>query len=79
VALLYKGITPDIISEARSFLDRALSADPRNVDALIGSATADFLEGASGFVANPVAAFAAAEAKLTKALSSAPDHAFGHA
>jgi tetratricopeptide (TPR) repeat protein len=29
-------------------------------------------------VTNPLAAFAAAEAKLTRALSSVPDHAFGH-
>jgi hypothetical protein len=66
------------ISEARSFFNRALSADPQNVGALIGISNRR-LPGASGFVANPVAAFAAAEAKLTKALSSAPDHAFGHA
>ena len=36
------------------------------------------LEGAYFFVTDPVAAFAAAEAKLTKALSSVPDHARGH-
>ena len=35
-------------------------------------------EGANFFVADPLAAFAAAEAKLTKALSSVPDHARGH-
>jgi len=78
-ALLYKGLTPDNISQARGFFDRALSADPQNVDALIGSASAYLVEGTSGFVANAVAAFATAEAKLTRALSSAPDHAFGHA
>ena len=33
---------------------------------------------ASSFAADPTAAFAAAEAKLTKALSSVPDHARGH-
>jgi class 3 adenylate cyclase len=36
------------------------------------------IEGALSFVADPIAAFAAAEAKLTKALSSVPDHALGH-
>jgi TolB-like protein/class 3 adenylate cyclase/Flp pilus assembly protein TadD len=77
-ALFYKGVTPDNLSQARGFFDRALSADPQNVEALIGSASADLLEGTSG-VANPVVAFAAAEAKLTKALSSAPDHPLGHA
>ena len=44
----------------------------------IGSARADTVEGANSFVTDPMAAFAAAEAKLTKALSSVPDHARGH-
>ena len=35
-------------------------------------------QGAISFVTDPMAAFAAAEAKLTKALSSVPDHARGH-
>jgi tetratricopeptide (TPR) repeat protein len=35
-------------------------------------------EGANSFVTDPSAAFAAAEAKLTKALSSVPDHARAH-
>jgi hypothetical protein len=55
-----------------------LSADPDNVDALIGSAGAEAIEGANSFVTDPMAAFATAEAKLTKALSSAPGHANGH-
>ena len=62
----------------QSFFDRALTADPDNVDALIGSAAADFVTGASLFVTDPKAAFATAEVKLTKALSSVPDHARGH-
>ena len=55
------------------------SADPDNVDALVGSAAADIADGGNSFVADPAAAFAAAEAKLTEALSSFPDHARGHA
>ena len=39
---------------------------------------ADVVEGAQLFATNPVAALAAAEAKLTRALSSVPDHARGH-
>ena len=35
-------------------------------------------DGAMSFVPDPNAAFAAAEAKLTKVLSSVPDHARGH-
>ncbi len=71
-------MTPDNVAQARSFFDRALAADPDNVDALVGSARADAVEGANLFVTDPTAAFAAAEAKLTKALSSVPDHARGH-
>jgi TolB-like protein/class 3 adenylate cyclase/Flp pilus assembly protein TadD len=78
LAWVNKGRTPDTLAEARGFFDRALTADPGNIDALIGSATADALEGVNSFVTDPAAAFAAAEAKLTKALSSIPDHARGH-
>ena len=77
-AWLNKGFTPDNVVHARSFFDRALSADPDNVDALVGAARADSLAGSYSFVADPMAAFAAAEAKLTKALSSVPDHARAH-
>jgi TolB-like protein/class 3 adenylate cyclase len=73
-----KGASRDNVAQARSFFDRALAVDPDNVDALIGSARADVREGANFFVSDPLAAFAAAEAKLTKALSSVPDHARGH-
>ena len=78
LAWFYKGLTPDNMAQAESFFDRALSIDPDNVDALIGSALTDVVEGAMVFVTNPMAAFAAAEAKLTKALSSVPDHARAH-
>src|SRR3984885_15159415 len=77
-AWLNKGVSPDNVAQARSFFDRALTADPGNVDALIGSARADAVEGANFFVTGPMAAFTAAEAKLAKALSSVPDHALGH-
>jgi TolB-like protein/DNA-binding winged helix-turn-helix (wHTH) protein len=73
-----KCATPDTVAKARSFFDRALAADPDNVDALVGSAAADATEGAMAFVADPIAAFAAAEAKFTRALSAAPDHGIGH-
>jgi TolB-like protein/class 3 adenylate cyclase len=73
-----KGLTPDNLAQARSFFDRALSVDRDNVDALIELATVDAFEGSLSFLADPTAAFAAAEKKLTKALSSVPDHARGH-
>jgi hypothetical protein len=59
--------------EAHGFFDRALTADPDNVDALVGSARASVVDGASSFGTNPTLAFTSAEAKLTKALSSVPD------
>ena len=71
-------MTPDNMMQARSFYERALIADPDNVDALVGSTLAHLADGASSFVTDPTAAFAAAEAKLTKALSYVPDHGFGH-
>jgi tetratricopeptide (TPR) repeat protein len=78
MAWLNKGSTPDNVAQARNLFDRALSADPDNVEALIGSARADVAEGAMSFATDPMAAFAAAEAKLTKLLSLVPDHARGH-
>ncbi len=78
LACFNKGMTPDNIAQAQSFFDRSLAADPGNVDALVGSARMDGAAGGQSFVAAPVAAFAAAEAKATKALSSVPDHALGH-
>ena len=78
LAWFNRGLTPDNLAQARSFFDRALAADRGNVDALVGSAGADFWAGALIFVKDPVTPFAAAEAKLTKALSSVPDHALGH-
>jgi TolB-like protein/class 3 adenylate cyclase len=78
VAWFYKGLTPHNMVQARSYFDRALMADADNVDALIGLAGAEAIEGVNSFAIDPVASFAAAEAKLTKALSSVPDHAVGH-
>jgi TolB-like protein/class 3 adenylate cyclase len=78
LALLNKGYTPDNVAQARSFFDRALTADPDNVEALVGSGRADAVDGATLFLTEPMAAFTAAEAKLTKALSSVPDHARAH-
>ena len=78
LAWINKGLTLDHIERARSFYDRALTADPDNVDALIASAAADIGDGANSYVTDAMAALAAAEGKLTKALSSVPDHARAH-
>ena len=73
-----KGTGPQQKAQAHGFFDRALSADPDNVEALIWLAGVEAIEGVNSFVTDPAATFTAAEAKLTKALSSAPDHAGGH-
>jgi TolB-like protein/DNA-binding winged helix-turn-helix (wHTH) protein/Flp pilus assembly protein TadD len=78
LAWFNRGITPDNVARARGFFDRALSIDPDYVDALVGSAGADVVDGTLLFAIDRIAAFEAAEAKLTKALSSVPDHARGH-
>ena len=78
LACLNKGLTPDHVARARGFFDRALAADPDNVGALVGSAIADMAEGVFSYAPDPLAAYAAAEPKLTRALSSAPDHARAH-
>ena len=67
LAWLNRGPTPDHVAQARIFFDRALSADRGNVEALVGSAFVHLMEAALSFAPDPVAAFAAAEAKLTKA------------
>jgi TolB-like protein/class 3 adenylate cyclase len=78
MACLNKGLTPDNVAQASSYFDRALAADPDNIDSLIGSARADVYAGVASFVTDPAVALAAAEAKLTKALSAVPDHARAH-
>jgi TolB-like protein/class 3 adenylate cyclase len=78
LAWLNKGMSPDNIAQAHSFFDRALAADPDNVDALVGSARVDVVEGGTVLVTDPLGVFVAAEAKLIKALSAVPDHSRAH-
>jgi adenylate cyclase len=56
LAWFYKRFTPESVAQAHSFFDRALTADPNNVDALIGSAGAEAIEAANFFVTDPMAA-----------------------
>jgi TolB-like protein/DNA-binding CsgD family transcriptional regulator/Tfp pilus assembly protein PilF len=78
LAWLYKGPNPNYLAQARNFFERAHTAAPDNVGALIGSAATHAAEVAMSLVADPIAALAAAEAKLTAALSLSPNHAHGH-
>jgi TolB-like protein/class 3 adenylate cyclase len=76
---IHRGRTQHHIAQARGFFDRALAADPENVHALVSSAGAEIADGGNSFVPDPATAFAAAELKLTRALSLSPDHPRGHA
>ncbi len=78
LALFNKGMTPENVARAQGFYDRALSVDPGNVDALVRSAEADLVEAMLLFVKDPIPALATAEAKLSKAVSSVPDHPRAH-
>jgi TolB-like protein len=78
MAWINKGHAPENVAKAHRCFDRALIADPGNVDALVGSARADAVDGINLFGTDPTAALAAAEVKLMRALSSVPDHPRGH-
>ena len=64
MAWLNKGHAPENVAQAHICFDRALIADPGNVEALVGSARADAVEGINLFVTDPAAALAAAEAEI---------------
>ena len=79
LAWLNKGYDPVTISRKRAAFSIArLPPIPTMSTRSSDQARADEVEAANSFVTDPKAAFAAAEAKLTKALSSVPDHARGH-
>jgi TolB-like protein/class 3 adenylate cyclase/Flp pilus assembly protein TadD len=78
MACVHKGSTPEHMTEARGFFERALASDPGNINALVGAAFVDYMRAVSFFADDRAALLAAAEAALTKALSLAPEHAFAH-
>ena len=73
-----KGLTPEYMTQARGFFERALALDPGNIEALVGAAQVNTAIGANFFTNDRIARFAAAEAASTKALSIAPNHAAAH-
>jgi TolB-like protein/class 3 adenylate cyclase/cytochrome c-type biogenesis protein CcmH/NrfG len=73
-----KAMTPPNITEARRCFERALELDPDNVDALVKRANMDHIFGALFSSDDRAARLAAAEASVNRALSLAPNHAFGH-
>jgi len=75
---LNRGVTPSNLTEAVSFFEGALAADPDNVDALawLAAAYAQFAGGLS--IDDRAVPIAAAEAAATKALYLAPEHPMAH-
>jgi TolB-like protein/Flp pilus assembly protein TadD len=73
-----KGLTPDHMARARSFFEKALALESENVEALVGTARADFAIGANFFTDDRMEPLTAAEAAVTKALSLAPNHPMAH-
>jgi len=73
-----KGLTPDHLTRARIFFDRAMALDPGNIEAMVGLAAVDV--SAAGILATDdwSVRLTSAEAILTKALSLAPNHAVAH-
>jgi tetratricopeptide (TPR) repeat protein len=73
-----KAMSPPNIAEARRCFERALELDPDNVEALVKLANMDHIFSTLFSSDDRAARLATAEASLKKALSLAPNHAFGH-
>jgi tetratricopeptide (TPR) repeat protein len=73
-----KGRTPEYMTQARGFFERALALEPENVEALVGTARANVAIGASYFTDDRIEHLTVAEAAVTKALSLAPNHPLAH-
>jgi tetratricopeptide (TPR) repeat protein len=67
-----------MLTKARGFFARALELDRANIGALIGAAVVDLSVAWSYRTDDPRPLWAAAEAKLSKALAAAPNNAMAH-
>ena len=79
MALLHKGPTPENMTKARGFFERALALDPANIDALVGMARVEVSTGLSLISNDRLADLVGAERTVTEVLSLVPQHAFAHA
>jgi TolB-like protein len=77
-AWLNMGRAPENMAQARGFYERALALEPGNVEALVGTAWANFAIGANLLPDDRIERLTAAEAAVTKALSLAPNHPVAH-
>ena len=72
LACFNKGRTPDNVAQARGFFDRALAADPDNVDALVGSARADVSAGVTFFCGGSHGGFRGGRSEIDQSLIVGP-------
>jgi tetratricopeptide (TPR) repeat protein len=78
VAWLHKGPTFENLSQARSYLERALAIDPGSATVLVQIAFVDFLVATYFFPDDRAARLEAAEAASVKAISLAPEYPYAH-
>lgn len=77
-ACFNKGLTPELMTQAQTFFQRALTLDSGNIDAMHGLAMVDASVGAADMTDDRPARFAKAETTLTKVLSLAPNKSVAH-
>jgi TolB-like protein/class 3 adenylate cyclase len=75
---LNKGLTPGHMAQARRFFEEAISLDPENVEAMVGTMRVDAMLGSAHMSTEWSARFATAEATSAHVLSIAPNHAVAH-
>jgi hypothetical protein len=75
---LQKGATPEYVTQARGFFERALAIDHRSFVALFGMANVDLIAAFSLLTDEPTTGLSAAETNAIKALSLVPDDAHVH-
>ena len=73
-----KGMSPEYLTRAQDFYQRALAVDPAHIDGLVGMAVIDTLVAAFAMTDDPATRFASAEATLIKVLSMNPQNAVAH-
>ncbi len=76
MAWLNKGLTPENLSRAENYLEKALSLDSNNVEALVGMALVNSLRPARNVGRSPLSQ-AASRSVCDRAFSLAPDDRWG--
>jgi len=78
IAFANRGTTPEYLTQARGFFERALALDPGCIEALVGRAGLDEATAIALLTDDPAPHLAVAETTLDKVLSLAPQHALAH-